>query len=335
VSPWLAVFVLLSPHIPLHHHLIRLLYYNANLFASYVVINGQTSKLSIGTVPALIIGGTTYAATIGPSGAYVFGGQTLLPGQQIVFNGHTISLAANGQTVVIDGSTSFLNTPTTTLPPLLTIGGKVYTANSGTTYIIDGLTLTPGGFIVRSTAIWSLIHANNDVSGRSRYNNLAISTRDRSSHQWQDYCPFPCHECTEFCLGRGHINYKVQDTNWAFEHRRNGNIYQEGRCTFHVDQSRSHFRCFTTFAFWCTMCLDVINCVFALPLYHDFDDIWRTNYFGNWKLAMEQPPSSHGIYLQLSSGDLALHTSDGVIFRVMAIESRPPGQLWHGHWKSV
>lgn len=116
--------------------------------ASIVVINGKTSTLSIGTIPAIVIGGMTYAATAALSGAYIIGGQTLTPGGVITVNGHTISLAAGATALVIDGSTSLLNQPASiTSPPLLTVGGKTYTANSGTTYVIDGNSLTPGGII--------------------------------------------------------------------------------------------------------------------------------------------------------------------------------------------
>ncbi|KIW02634.1 hypothetical protein, variant [Verruconis gallopava] len=112
---------------------------------SYVVVNGATSKLSLNSVPVLVIGGTTYAATSGIG--YVIGGQTLRPGSVITANGHTISLSPNGLTMVVDGLTTVLNTPITTNPPLIVFNGKTYTANSGTTYNIDGHILTPGGCI--------------------------------------------------------------------------------------------------------------------------------------------------------------------------------------------
>jgi hypothetical protein len=111
----------------------------------FVVLNGVTTQLQVGQVSALVLGGTTYAATIGRAG-FVIGGQTLTPGGIITANGHTISLSPNGVTMVVDGLTTLL-TPTTTLPPLITIDGRVYTANSGTTYNINGQILTPGACI--------------------------------------------------------------------------------------------------------------------------------------------------------------------------------------------
>jgi hypothetical protein len=116
--------------------------------ASFIVVNGKTSSIALGTIPALVLGGTTYAATSAVSGGYIFGGQTLTPGGVITVNGHTISLAAGGTALVIDGSTSFINAPASiTSPPELTINGHTYDANAGTTFTIDGQLLSPGGVI--------------------------------------------------------------------------------------------------------------------------------------------------------------------------------------------
>jgi hypothetical protein len=115
------------------------------IFRRFVVLNGVTTQLQQGQVSALVLGGTTYAATIGRAG-FVISGQTLTPGGVITANGHTISLSPNGVTMVVDGLTTLLR-PIATLPPLITVDGKTYTANSGTTYNINGQILTPGGCV--------------------------------------------------------------------------------------------------------------------------------------------------------------------------------------------
>jgi hypothetical protein len=129
--------------------------------ASFIVVNGRTSSITLGTIPALVFGGTTYAATSQISGAFVIGGKTLTPGGIITLNGHTISLDRSDSFIVVDGSTSYFGVPASiTNPPLITFAGHTYTANSGTTFIIDGQTLTPGGVItVHGTTISLAAHA--------------------------------------------------------------------------------------------------------------------------------------------------------------------------------
>merc|ERR1711881_690032 len=87
---------------------------------------------------------------MGGSAGFVIGGQTLTPGGLITANGHGISLSPNGVTLVVDGLTTMLS-PIATAPPLLTIDGKTYTANAGTTYNINGQVLTAGGCITVGT----------------------------------------------------------------------------------------------------------------------------------------------------------------------------------------
>ncbi|KAL2349944.1 hypothetical protein BJ546DRAFT_818385, partial [Cryomyces antarcticus] len=142
--------------------------------ASYVVVNGVTRGLSAPTVapqPLLNIGGThpaaiisapiltvrgrTYTANAGFS--YVIGGQTLTPGGMITVSGTTISLAPSAANIVVNGVTQTLASPATvTAPPVLTIGGTTYTANTDTTYTIAGQTLTPGGVVTVSGTVISL-----------------------------------------------------------------------------------------------------------------------------------------------------------------------------------
>jgi hypothetical protein len=107
--------------------------------AAYVVVNGATTVLAATGQPYLVIGGTTYPATSLPEGAYIIDGQELLPGNVITVSGTTISLANLGTALVVNGVTQYLPG----YAPL-TIGSETITGNHGT-YVIDGMTLVPGG----------------------------------------------------------------------------------------------------------------------------------------------------------------------------------------------
>ncbi|TKA72545.1 hypothetical protein B0A49_07117 [Cryomyces minteri] len=126
--------------------------------AAIVVVNGITQTLgpaAITPAPVLTVGGRTYTANAGSS--YVIAGQTLTPGGVITVSGTTISLAPSAANIVVNGVKQTLASPATiTAPPILTIGGMTYTANTGTTYTIAGQTLTPGGVITASGTVISL-----------------------------------------------------------------------------------------------------------------------------------------------------------------------------------
>ncbi|GAB7358836.1 hypothetical protein MBLNU230_g4059t1 [Neophaeotheca triangularis] len=118
-----------------------------------VVINGQTSTLASPMITqgaAFVVGDDAYAANA--AGVYNIDGQVLTPGGEITVSGTTISLASDASSVVIDGQTETISATgeaqaTITAGPILTINGQAYGANEGTTYIISGQTLTPGGAI--------------------------------------------------------------------------------------------------------------------------------------------------------------------------------------------
>ena len=124
--------------------------------STIVVVNGATSTLQPSS--ALTIAGSTFAPTVQTIGEYVIGGSTLRPGSAITVSGTTVSLASSDDFIVVNGVTSALRPGSviTTAPPLLTIGGTTYTANAGTSYTIDGQTLTPGGVITVSGTTVSL-----------------------------------------------------------------------------------------------------------------------------------------------------------------------------------
>ncbi|KAK4995182.1 hypothetical protein LTR60_007936, partial [Cryomyces antarcticus] len=126
--------------------------------AAIVAVNGIIQTLSpaaIISAPILTVRGRTYTANAGFS--YVIGGQTLTPGGMITVSGTTISLAPSAANIVVNGVTQTLASPATvTAPPVLTIGGTTYTANTDTTYTIAGQTLTPGGVVTVSGTVISL-----------------------------------------------------------------------------------------------------------------------------------------------------------------------------------
>lgn len=128
--------------------------------ASALVINGQTQTLSpplITAGPMINVAGSMYAPNA--ADAYNINGQMLTPGGVIVVSGTTMSLASDGSAVVINGQTSTLsgsggasNTAATTAPAVLTIDGQAFAPNAGSSYLISGQTLTPGGQITFSGA---------------------------------------------------------------------------------------------------------------------------------------------------------------------------------------
>lgn len=113
---------------------------------SAVVVNGVTQTLSsvspTGAAAVLTIGGQTYTARSGTS--YVIGGQTLVAGSAVTVDGTTISLESGGTAAVVNGVTQTLSQPTAAA--VLNIGGKTYTAQSGS-FVVEGQTLKPGAVI--------------------------------------------------------------------------------------------------------------------------------------------------------------------------------------------
>ncbi|KAI7306179.1 hypothetical protein KC315_g14349 [Hortaea werneckii] len=141
--------------------------------ASAIVVDGETTSLRSGgsqTTPASNEASITAAPVLpvdgdriqpqGQGATYVISGQTLTPGGAITYtndNGEVETLSlnspANQLVSVIDGTTRSTSLPnaaamsTITAPPVLNVNGKGYAANGGTSYVISGQTLTPGGAI--------------------------------------------------------------------------------------------------------------------------------------------------------------------------------------------
>ncbi|KAH7130263.1 hypothetical protein B0J11DRAFT_248052 [Dendryphion nanum] len=159
--------------------------------ASFVVVNGVTSTFAnpppvLITAPPLTIGNGVYTVQPGPGTTYNIGGVQLTPGGVITVAGTTISLAPGATAIVVNGRTTLLNTPSTiTNAPLLTVGQETFTAapGTGTTFIIHGQTLTPGGTIVYDGTTVSLAPGATALiygsSGRSTSTALFPATTTR------------------------------------------------------------------------------------------------------------------------------------------------------------
>lgn len=152
-----------------------------SVYGTVISLPTQASALEVGNkliplsfaLPALTFGSKMYAAN--PNSAYVINGQTLTPGGQISVDGTRFSLALKASALVIRSSTEPLQR-SFALPPI-TIGSKVYTANSTFEYVIEGKTLTPGGQIsVKGTPISMVLDPSALLIASSTQSLVPIST---------------------------------------------------------------------------------------------------------------------------------------------------------------
>lgn len=167
---------------------------------AFLVIDGSTTTLAASaataaaaahvTPPPLTIGNGIFRPLPGPGTTYQVGTAMLMPGGSVVVAGTTISLAAGATALVINGVTTTLAGEAQAMitnPPLLTIGSREYTAapGTGTTFVIEEQTLTPGGTItVDGTTIILSLQATELVygsSGRSTSTALFPATRTRQT----------------------------------------------------------------------------------------------------------------------------------------------------------
>ncbi|PVH97001.1 hypothetical protein DM02DRAFT_658670 [Periconia macrospinosa] len=157
--------------------------------ATALIINGVVSKIS--SSPLLTIGSNVYTAAPASGISYVIQGQTLTPGGTINLDGTTISLSPSATALVVNGVTTILsssskNREVITNPPILAIGSRKYTAapGTGTSFIIDGQTLTPGGMIVSNGTTISLASEATELifgsAGKSTTEMLFPATTTRS-----------------------------------------------------------------------------------------------------------------------------------------------------------
>ncbi|CZR54903.1 uncharacterized protein PAC_04788 [Phialocephala subalpina] len=108
---------------------------------------------------AITIGSSTISAN--SASQYIIAGQTLIPGSSITLgSGISTTVIAlqtsNSNTVLVVGSSSStLVKAVTTMPPPITVGSSVITADSASHYVIADQTLAPGGsgIVVGGTTI--------------------------------------------------------------------------------------------------------------------------------------------------------------------------------------
>ena len=143
--------------------------------ASFIVIGGSTQALPEslpvpGSPPQFVIGSSTITAQVTqdrsnnpngqnnhmPSPTFVVSGQTLAPGAPaITVSGTTLSLAAAGSVLVVNGASSTIQSPAfpNITPPVLTIGNSVFSAldSPRNSFVIAGQTLVPGGSAITAS----------------------------------------------------------------------------------------------------------------------------------------------------------------------------------------
>ncbi|OMP83008.1 hypothetical protein BK809_0001199 [Diplodia seriata] len=110
------------------------------------------------SLPDVVVGGTTLSGIVGSSNTYVVERKTLTPGGSITVDGTIISLAPGGTALVVNGVTQTLGAGIVTSLPDITVGGTTLSgiAGAGSTYVVEGKTLTPGGSITVDGTIISL-----------------------------------------------------------------------------------------------------------------------------------------------------------------------------------
>jgi hypothetical protein len=106
-----------------------------------------TKPTIINAPPLLTFNSATYTANA--AGAFIIAGKTLTPGGSIIVSGTPISEASGSSPAfaVVGSQTQSLAAASviTTLAPVLTFNGQLYTANAASEFFISGQTLTPGG----------------------------------------------------------------------------------------------------------------------------------------------------------------------------------------------
>ncbi|KAK7517719.1 hypothetical protein IWZ03DRAFT_440163, partial [Phyllosticta citriasiana] len=125
--------------------------------ASYVVVGGSTQAFQSAMITA--------APAIAAGEFFAIGGQALAPGGNVVLGGTTISLDFGGSNLVVNGYSGALGGVAANQPVIIAAGSN-YAAVDGTSFVIGGQTLTPGGRITAAGTTLSL-----DASDKSIYVN--------------------------------------------------------------------------------------------------------------------------------------------------------------------
>ena len=137
--------------------------------AATVVIGSQTKQLSHqpiapASTPVITIDGSTLTAN--SASHFEIGSQTLVPGGAAITNsaGQTVSLAAGGSSVVVDGQTQPVSQQVATPAPVITIGNSRITANSQSQFVVGSQTLAAGASAITvSNQVISLASSGNAV----------------------------------------------------------------------------------------------------------------------------------------------------------------------------
>ena len=137
--------------------------------AATVVVGSQTQQLSQQPIaqasrPVITIGGSTLTAN--SASHFEIGSKTLVPGGAAITNsaGQTLSLAAGGSSIVVDGQTQQISQQAITPAPVITVGSSRITANSQSQYVIGSQTLAAGASpITVSNQVISLASSGNAV----------------------------------------------------------------------------------------------------------------------------------------------------------------------------
>ena len=137
--------------------------------AATVIIGSQTQQLSHqpfapASTPIITIGGSTITAN--SASHFKIGSQTLVPGGAAITNpaGQTVSLAAGGSSVVVDGQTQQVSQQVATPAPVITVGNSRITANSQSQFVVGSQTLAAGASAITvSNQVISLASSGNAV----------------------------------------------------------------------------------------------------------------------------------------------------------------------------
>lgn len=132
-----------------------------------IVINGATSAPApndVHKVSAVVFGSATAVPLL--AGGYVVGSQAISPGGSAVeVSGTVYSLPSSGNSVVVDGKTTAIQTIAAANDAAITLGSQVYTAvaASATPLAIASQTLIPGGNAI--TVSGSVFNLPADATG--------------------------------------------------------------------------------------------------------------------------------------------------------------------------
>ena len=126
--------------------------------ATAIVVDGRTTPLSPGQTPIIKLG--SQPVTASPMSQYVLGGRTLVPGAAaITVSGTPISVPTEGNVVIVGARTVAIPSTAGPVPPVITLGNQVITANSASQFLLGDQTLIPGAPAITVAAPASAIAA--------------------------------------------------------------------------------------------------------------------------------------------------------------------------------